>query len=250
MSDRNIVSDKDKMAAWIRKVEDRLGGLETRKVQGALTMESIETGLLKAGADRTAPFALAGADTWQVSIEKLGAGTTDTERQQGVNALVLRDSAGEIQEIFPRPFVQLVVGAGGQSLATGAGAFQSILIPSYSQPFNFSQTYDDSTGALIVPIDGFWRIAAYSNWQAVLDNTVRLVNINISTNGGATYTAHYADVKAAANSADAVTSMAWGMQAYRAGTRFRMSGLHRSATTPITWTPVRFWLEWIRGFFP
>lgn len=255
MSDRTAVPTKEIPPQWIRSIEDRLRRLEQRKLQGTLSMSNI--GVTQAAIDTatiknlsggimmtgTAPVKMQGSRTWTQSIEKLGNGDSP-----GCHAMVTRDDNGQIVDIFPKPHIQLT-GAAVVAIPTGVRTVvpASALAKSYSLPYTFDQTYDDTQGAIIMPAAGFWMFFCFSTWALVADATARVVVPQVSSNQGGTWSDHYTDTKAAVATDAATHTFPFGTQSYGLNQYFRMTAFHRSVTTPINYTQTRFTAMWMRG---
>jgi len=262
MSDRRTVPSREVAPQWIRQMEDRLRRLEQRKYQGEVTFSeaNIASGTFDSAViaslsggiamPSTAPMKLNGSAGWTQSLEQVGNPAAPSANIVNTHALITRDPNGSIVDISPRPWIQLTV-ASSESVATGVRT----TIPaarysqSYSVPYTFDQTYDSVNGAIIIPVQGFWQFFVHGTWAVVADATVRSIVPQISTNGGASWADHYVDTKTANNNAsDAATHTFPFEQGYVAGTQFRLTVFHRSATTPIAFTPTRFIAVWQRGF--
>ena len=246
MSDRRAVAPDEKLQAWMRRVDAQLAMLTRRKVQGALTMESVETtsdvsvgGVLSALATALQPveFRDSGTGRWRWDLEKLGTGTA--------NSLVARDENGAIRDIIPKP---AVVVTGGANVSVATGVFTLVPLTGatpLAQGYAGGDLWDAVNSCVLMPIAGLWEFGIYGGWVGVADNTERAILTQISNQGGA-FANFVGDTRTgAATAAEGVNMSLMVKAVFAAGARLRYLALHRSATTPLNWVPNRFSLTWI-----
>jgi len=246
MSDRRVQAPGDKMPAWMRKVESDLTMLKRRKVQGDLTMQSIETtanvkvgGALSAAATADTPVELRGPTTsrWRQTLETLG--------KSGVQSFVTRDENNTVRDVIPKP---AVIVTGGGTVSVGAGVFTLVPLTGATvsvQGYDAADVWDAATSAVIAPLVGLWELGVYGGWVGVADNTERAVLSQLSTGGGA-FANFIGDTRTGAATAAEGVNMGFMVKTIlAAGSRIRYLALHRSATTPLNWVPNRFSLTWI-----
>jgi hypothetical protein len=238
MSDRKVAVGKDdRTQRWIRTVEDRITQLETRRLQGAISMESVLVGALGASATPATPIVLHGdTDDWTVDLEKLSPG--------GRLALVFREvSTGTIMDVLPRPFIGW---AGGAAVSVPAGSTTQITTwgVSVCYPFGQSEVMLDN-GISRVPLTGMWDVKAYGAFAGVADATERLLITQFSTNGGNNYSGLYNVSGTGFGTATEGYHLSLSTESgLTVGWLFRVAAFHRSLTTPINFVPSRYSLRW------
>lgn len=244
MSNRDAVPDSQKDVAWKRAVDDRLKALESRKVQGNLTLDTTTVNELIATASRDVPVQLVGSQTWTQDVEYLGVAPPGPGN--GSDAIVTRNENGVIVDISPRPQVQYGA-ATPQNIATGvvtpltlAGATAT------SGPYAVG-AMSTAPGNLVLPVTGFWSMQFYGLWQALADATARLLFLQTSSNGGATFGDLFIADQANINTASfSQLQTVIGPFLLGAGTRVRISVLQTSAFT-LAFTPFLFTASFLRG---
>lgn len=251
MSDRTAVPPDQLAAQKFREIEDRLRTLETRGVPGNVALTTASVGDLTVEASATMPMRLNGSALWTQAIEYLGESGLPVPGQTGSNALVIRDELGAMRDAFPRQVVQVV--GSSQSIAANIAIVVNWIMAAasggWSDPAPSSQTWDAATNSMILT-RGWWLLSAAIQYPVVnLDQTVREMHLEISTNGGVSWAAIAQDVRnGIGNAADV-------LQLYKArltqivtdGSRIRVSTYHRSATTPLVIVPVLFDAVRLRG---
>lgn len=239
-----MAAPDEKMAEWMRSIDADIAQLKSRRLQGALAVESISIADGSIVATRSTPLKLAGSKTWTAAVEYLGANPPGANN--GADALVLRDEFGVIRDMFPRPFIQL---GGGAVVAVAAGAVTTVPMtganPS-SSPFAASVT--TTTGQLILPVAGEYIITHSGQWPNVLGTNARVTLMQYSVNGGASFVGLESDGRTGINSASFGQQVTITAQAVLpAGTRIRIQLIHESATTPLNYTPLYLAATFMRG---
>lgn len=254
MSDREVAAPDDKMRAWMQSVDDELNQLRSRRLQGALAIESATIGKAAISATRTTPIKLRGSADWTQAVEYLGDGANRVRGVNGGDALVTRDERGIIQQIEPTQAAQMIgsglfasVATGTVTPITGAVWGASFAGGSVSGPFPASAALDFTNGHLVIPVTGYYELYSTGLWQALADTSGRVVFIELSINGGVSWTSLFADGRANLGSGLGCNQTCIGYSQLTRGFRLRTSVLHSSASTPIAYTPGRMHAHLMRS---
>lgn len=245
MSDRSVAAPDEKMAEWMRSVDADLVQLKSRRLQGALSMDSIEAASLAVGATRDAPLRLNGSQAWTADVEYLGATGAKVSGVTGDDALVIRNENGVIRDMFPRQYASL----GGGTAQSIAGSTPTVLTlagcAALSSPYAASAT--TAAGQLITPTAGVYHLLYYGLWGALADATVRLVAIEMSTNGGASWSTLFnADQSNLNHAGFGQLQTISNPTPLAAGTRLRLNVDQRSAGA-LNHVPQLFSATFLRG---
>jgi len=246
VSDRNLAAPDEAAKAWMRQVEERLGRVESRRLQGALSMEEATIGKLAIGASSTDPMRLNGSAKWTQAVEYLGETGGRVVGVSGSDALVTRNENGVIMDMSPRQVASLnnataqSINAATATVITWAGATNA------SSPFPSSKAAA-SVGHLIFPVAGVYDVFVYALWQALGDTTVRLITIESSGNGGASWGSLFTTDMG--NNGHAGFGQLQSMRVqwpFQANDRIRLNVDQRSAGA-LAITPITFSATFVRG---
>lgn len=240
MSDRDLEQKNRRFEAWMKDIDGRLTTVERRPLQGAISLESLDVGPAAVSATRADPLLLKGVKNWSKSVENLG-----NPRE---NCLVTRDETSRIIDLAPVPFTQFF-GGPSTSVVGSTLTFMNLSTCGVSSgPFPDAQSYSLSDSCLIAPTNGVYFLMATVAWVAVADTTSRRLGFAISTNGGVTYADLAYDIRGNNNSAvETLWQTATFASNLSAGDRFKLTLVHRSATTPLGVTLSRFQMWWLRA---
>lgn len=238
MSNRQAVPDAQKDTQWMRDIEDRVKGLETRKVQGNLTLADTTLESLTVGASRTTPVVYRGSEDWTQAVENLGRSS----------ALVTRDALGVVQDIAPAPFTQLFLGNSVGVVPGPTGSVLTWIAANVSSgPYSNAQMYDIGQGALVTPVDGVWILSAMVVWNPAADATLREVFMQVSSDGGATYGDIFPDTRPNVGAGNPCYQSLSIETNSSKGFKWRLRVIHTSAVNPLICTGVRFQQTFLRS---
>jgi len=243
VSNRQAVPTGQQDVQWMRDIEDRLKALETRKVQGNLALDVASIADLTFTATGTTPAKIAGSKTWTQAVEYLG--TNPPGPNAGDDALVIRDELAVIRDMFPRQYAAQGA-APAQSIPSSAGTPLTLAgaVPT-SSPYAVAAA--TAPGELIIPVSGIYLLLQAGVWGALADATVRLVAIEASTNGGATWATVFAVDQSNLNHAGfGQLQEVVGVAPLALGTRLRVNVDNRSAGA-LNYTPQIFSATFLRG---
>lgn len=247
MSDRDVAAPDERWQEWMRSVDDRLNQLQSRRLQGALSAESMTIGAAEIGASRTDPLRLTGSVGWTQSVEYLGQNPPSADN--GNHALVTRDELGRIQDILPRPVIFVTSGPGAGLSVPNAAV--TVVITAVGGgvaggPFAESDMYLGG-GVFKVPVAGFWRFQHIGIWPGINDGTLRQLAFEISTNGGASFGTIASDYRVQAVPGDNMYHAFSETISCVAGTQARFWVRQRSAATPWPYFNDNMAMIWERG---
>lgn len=245
MSDRTAVGLDDKTTQLLRDYGDRISALEKRTVQGSVAMDTLTVSDLRVGASRTTPMQLNGSEAWTQDVEYLG--TLPPGVDNGGHAVVTRDHLGRIQGINPAPIMMVESGPGAglavaiatPTVVTAIGATPTGATLAESAMYN-------GLGVFNVPIYGYWTFSVWGVWVGVADTTLRQLFLDISGNGGVSFSTIVTDYRVQQVAGDNVYHALTYTFLLAAGTQIRTEVRTRSAAGG-TYFNGNMTLKWERG---
>lgn len=247
MSDRDLDPREKKFGAWMKRIEDRLTTVERRPLTGAISLDSLDAGPTAVSATRTDPLVLKGSKTWTSAVEYLGEVGPVSFGVSGQDALVTRSESGKIQDIQPHPFTQLAGGPAQSIASTVIVPITLIGAAVFSAPYAASATIA-ANGVLVIPVNGIYDVLATGAWPNVVGTKGRVVIVQLSTDGGATWATLFADGRPGINTATLGQNIAVpGRAALLAGWRLRIAVI-QDEVGALTYTPDRFSCSFCAGY--